>query len=90
MVNIIFFVLDSLRLYNMYSMLDEDDFVVMLNDTFICITSDYDEAKEFYEKQVANWKEIYKDKSIDNNDKLVFKDYGEDRIIAQFSKMDLL
>ena len=74
----------------MYSMLDEDDFVVMLNDTFICITSDYDEAKEFYEKQIANRKEIYKDKPIDNNDKLVFKDYGEDRIIAQFSKMDLL
>ena len=74
----------------MYSMLDEDDFVVMLNDTFICVTSDYDEAKEFYEKQIANWKEIYKDKPIDNNDKLVFKDYAEDRIIAQFSKMDLL
>lgn len=90
MVNIIFFVPDSLKLYNMYKMLDEDNFVVMLNDTFICITSDYDEAKEFYEKQVANWKQIYKDKPIDNNDKLVFKDYGEDKIIAQFSKMDLL
>jgi hypothetical protein len=62
----------------------------MLNNTFICITNNYDEAKEFYEKQVANWKKIYKDKPIDNNDKLVFKDYGEDRIIAQFSKMDLL
>lgn len=85
-----FFVLDSLKLYDMYSMLDEDDFVVMLNDTFICITSNYDEAKEFYEKQIANWKKIYKDKPIDNNDKLVFKDYAEDRIIAQFSKMDLL
>ncbi len=83
-------VLDSLKLYDMYSMLDEDNFVVMLNNTFICITSDYDEAKEFYEKQVANWKKIYKDKPIDNNDKLVFKDYAEDRIIAQFSKMDLL
>jgi hypothetical protein len=71
-------------------MIDEDDFVVMLNNTVICITSSYDEAKEFYEKQVANWKKIYKDKPIDNNDKLVFKDYGEDRIIAQFSKMDLL
>lgn len=74
----------------MYSMLDEDDFVVILNDTFICITPNYDEAKEFYEKQIANWKKIYKNKPIDNNDKLVFKDYGEDRIIAQFSKTDLL
>ena len=74
----------------MYSSLDEDNFVVMLNNTFICVTSNYDEAKEFYEKQVANWKKIYKDKPIDNNDKLVFKDYSEDRIIAQFSKMDLL
>ena len=74
----------------MYSAYDEDNFVVMLNDTFICITSDYDEAKEFYDKQVDNWKKLYKDKPIDNNDKLVFKDYAEDRIIAQFSKMDLL
>ena len=82
--------LDSLKLYDMYTSFDEDNFVVMLNDTFICITSNYDEAKEFYEKQIANWKKIYKDKPIDNNDKLVFKDYGEDRIIAQFSKMDLL
>ena len=62
----------------------------LVSSFVICITSDYDEAKEFYEKQVANWKEIYKDKPIDNNDKLVFKDYAEDRIIAQFSKMDLL
>lgn len=83
-------VLDSLKLCNMYSSFDEDNFVVMLNNTFICVTSNYDEAKEFYEKQVDNWKKIYKDKPIDNNDKLVFKDYGEDRIIAQFSKMDLL
>ena len=45
-------VLDSLKLYDMYSVLDEDNFVVMLNNTFICITSNYDEAKEFYEKQV--------------------------------------
>ena len=51
-------VLDSLKLYDMYSVLDEDNFVVMLNNTFICITSDYDEAREFYEKQVANWKEM--------------------------------
>ena len=32
----------------MYSMLDEDNFVVMLNNTFICVTSNYDEAREFY------------------------------------------
>ena len=53
----------------------EDDFVVMLNNTFICITKDYNEAKEFYDKQV---------------DKLIFKNYSEDIIINQFSKMDLI
>lgn len=68
----------------------EDDFVVMLNDTFICITKDYNEAKEFYDKQIENWKKLYTDKPIDNNDKLIFKNYSEDIVINQFSKMDLL
>lgn len=68
----------------------EDDFVVMLNDTFICITKDYNEAKEFYDKQVENWKKLYTNKPIDNNDRLIFKNYSEDIIINQFSKMDLL
>lgn len=68
----------------------EDDFVVMLNNTFICITKDYNEAKEFYDKQVENWKKLYANKPIDNNDKLIFKNYSEDIIINQFSKMDLI
>lgn len=68
----------------------EDDFVVMLNNTFICITKDYNEAKEFYDKQVENWKKLYANKPIDNNDRLIFKNYSEDIIINQFSKMDLL
>lgn len=71
-------------------MILDEDYVVLLNTTIICITDDYDEAREFYDKQVANWKELYKNKPIDNNDRLIFKDYSEDRIIAQFSKMDLL
>lgn len=68
----------------------EDDFVVMLNNTFICITKDYNEAKEFYDKQIENWKKLYTNKPIDNNDKLIFKNYSEDIIINQFSKMDLI
>ncbi len=68
----------------------EDDFVVMLNNTFICITKDYNEAKEFYDKQVENWKKLYTNKPIDNNDRLIFKNYSEDIIINQFSKMDLI
>ena len=69
----------------------EDDFVVMLNNTFICITKDYNEAKEFYDKQVENWKKLYANKPVDNNDKLIFKNYSEDIIIInQFSKMDLI
>lgn len=68
----------------------EDDFVVMLNNIFICITKDYNEAKEFYDKQVENWKKLYANKPIDNNDKLIFKNYSEDIIINQFSKMDLI
>ncbi len=68
----------------------EDDFVVMLNNTFICITKDYNEAKEFYDKQVENWKKLYANKHIDNNDRLIFKNYSEDIIINQFSKMDLI
>lgn len=68
----------------------EDDFVVMLNNTFICITKDYNEAKEFYDKQVENWKKLYANKPVDNNDKLIFKNYSEDIIINQFSKMDLI
>ena len=68
----------------------EDDFVVMLNNTFICITKDYNESKEFYDKQVENWKKLYANKPVDNNDKLIFKNYSEDIIINQFSKMDLI
>ena len=71
-------------------MILDEDYVVLLNNTIICITDNYDEAREFYDKQVANWKEQYKNKPIDNNDRLIFKDYSEDIIIAQFSKMDLL
>ena len=37
-----------------------------------------------------NWKKLYANKPIDNNDKLIFKNYSEDIIINQFSKMDLL
>lgn len=68
----------------------EDQFVVTLNDNFVCITPDYNEAKEFYDKQIENWKEYYKDKPIDKNDKLVLKNYSTEKILYQFRTLDLL
>lgn len=68
----------------------EDQFVVTLNDNFVCITPDYNEAKEFYDKQIENWKEYYKDKPIDKNDKLILKNYSTEQILYQFKTLDLL
>lgn len=68
----------------------ENQYVVKLNDSFILITDDYDEAEEFYNKQVQNWKDNYKDKVIENNDKLVLIDYSNMATLKQFSKLDLL
>ena len=68
----------------------ENQYVVKLNDSFILITDDYNEAEEFYNKQVQNWKDNYKDKAIENNDKLVLIDYSNMITLKQFSKLDLL
>ena len=68
----------------------ENQYVVKLNDSFILITDDYNEAEEFYNKQVQNWKDNYKDKAIENNDKLVLMDYSNMITLKQFSKLDLL
>jgi hypothetical protein len=68
----------------------ENQYVVKLNDSFILITDDYNEAEEFYNKQVQNWKDNYKDKVIENNDKLVLIDYSNMATLKQFSKLDLL
>ena len=68
----------------------EHQYVVKLNDSFILITDDYNEAEEFYNKQVQNWKDNYKDKVIENNDKLTFMDYTNMTTLKQFSKLDLL
>lgn len=68
----------------------ENQYVVKLNDSFILVTDDYNEAEEFYNKQVQNWKDNYKDKVIENNDKLVLIDYSNMATLKQFSKLDLL
>lgn len=68
----------------------ENQYVVKLNDSFILITDDYNEAEEFYNKQVQNWKDNYKDKVIESNDKLVLIDYSNMITLKQFSKLDLL
>lgn len=67
-----------------------NQYVVKLNNSFLLITEDYDEAEEFYEKQIENWKEHYKDKVIENDDNLVFLNYTSGVTIKQFSKLDLL
>ena len=56
----------------------------------ICLTSDYFEAKNFYEGQVSNWINSYKDKEIDNNDRLIFKNIKEDFTIRSCSLFDLI
>ena len=68
----------------------EEQYVVKLNDSFILITDDYNEAEEFYNKQVQNWKDNYKNKVIENNDKLVLMNYSNMSTLKQFSKLDLL
>lgn len=67
-----------------------NQYVVKLNNSFLLITEDYNEAEEFYEKQIENWKEHYKDKVIENDDNLVFLNYTSGVTIKQFSKLDLL
>ena len=68
----------------------EEQYVVKLNDSFILITDDDNEAEEFYNKQVQNWKDNYKNKVIENNDKLVLMNYSNMSTLKQFSKLDLL
>lgn len=68
----------------------ENRYIIKLNNTIICAETDFNEAKNFYDRQVQNWKEHYKDKVIENNDTLYLVDYYEDRIINQCSKLDLL
>ena len=56
----------------------------------ICLTSDYFEAENFYEGQVSNWINSYKDKEIDSNDRLIFKNIKEDFTIRSCSLFDLI